>query len=98
MDQDLARNPNGYSGRQGCGVPCKSAELRLGERAQPSVSRGFTQEVRLSVAPGPRSSLQTRVPLQVADGLDGQLEDFQATRRQQFRLFAVPQARRTPAP
>jgi len=33
MDQDLAKNPNGYSGRQGCGVPFKSAELQLGEKA-----------------------------------------------------------------
>lgn len=31
--QYLAKNPNGYCGIGGCGVPFKSAELRVGEKA-----------------------------------------------------------------
>ena len=31
--QYLAKNPHGYSGIGGCGVPFKSAELQVGEKA-----------------------------------------------------------------
>ena len=31
--QYLAKNPNGYCGIGGCGVPFKSAELQVGEKA-----------------------------------------------------------------
>jgi peptide-methionine (S)-S-oxide reductase len=31
--QYLAKNPNGYCGIRGCGVPFKSAELQVGEKA-----------------------------------------------------------------
>jgi peptide-methionine (S)-S-oxide reductase len=31
--QYLAKNPDGYCGLGGCGVPYKSAELQVGERA-----------------------------------------------------------------
>jgi hypothetical protein len=31
--QDLAKNPNGYCGIGGCGVPFKIAEVQVGEKA-----------------------------------------------------------------
>ena len=31
--QYLAKNPNGYCGIGGCGVPLKLAELQVGEKA-----------------------------------------------------------------
>jgi peptide-methionine (S)-S-oxide reductase len=31
--QYLAKNPDGYCGIGGCGVPFKSAELQVGEKA-----------------------------------------------------------------
>ena len=33
QQQYLAKNPNGYCGIGGCGVPFKSAELQVGEKA-----------------------------------------------------------------
>jgi hypothetical protein len=33
LEQYLAKNPNGYCGIGGCGVPFKSAELQVGEKA-----------------------------------------------------------------
>jgi len=43
--QYLAKNPNGYCGIGGCGVPFNLAALQLGEKASPTVHRGFSQDI-----------------------------------------------------
>src|ERR1700730_13303967 len=52
--QYLAKNPNGYCGIGGCGVPFKLAELQVGEKAYEPITRGFRKEVtRLAALRGP---------------------------------------------
>jgi hypothetical protein len=42
--QYLAKNPNGYCRIGGCQVPCKSAQLQLGQKVQGLASPGFFGE------------------------------------------------------
>ena len=44
--QYLAKNPDGYCGKGGCGVPVKLAELQVGEKASGSIDDGSFVEPR----------------------------------------------------